>query len=653
MPIKSIKIKNCKSIKEISVELNNINCIVGENGTGKSNLMKAVTHFYKNLVDINIDKNIIDKLNPYNYYGEITVTYDFNKLLIIANNREKKDEDLNPFFKKVFSFTAKFADENGLVKATLKHYKDNTLIWNIPYDLRSFLKNVFPIYMIETRHINLTDWDELWEIIGDLSKIKSSIDDELIDKLSSVFKEFYGDNFLKVLKYIKNELDTNNIDLKKFNLKQKFINFYQIEFGGKTFTQNGQELNFYSDGINSYNYIKLFISLISKISQRKIKEPLLVIDEPEIGLHPKFIDDLAATFETLPSSVRLLISTHSPRMVRNIMNGINENSIFHISSQNEYTSLKRMRNLSDKRQNYKISEKEASYYFSRAIVCVEGATEIELFSNRNLNELFPFLKEVDFYSFDSDNVKLKTILPNEMNISIPYLLIIDLDKVINYNVGKGQFNIRRDFLVNPLGNSYIQKKEKYYYGIKRSNTYFLRKRIDGILKTCIFDPDSDWGYIEDDYFWLLKKLINEYCLQYNVFTFETTIEGAIINNNINETVYDWLLKNRDQSILNEVYTHKEDTCYRNTALRLIFEGKYDNLVTKIETQSSDAEKIKFKINEIKNQKKTNGWVTEFVNYFFENYINNCNHTKQARIDSFKDYFPELFKLIDKIEEIVK
>ncbi|QPK59059.1 AAA family ATPase [Paenibacillus polymyxa] len=46
MSIKKITIKNCKSIEFLELNLNmNINCFIGINNVGKSNIMKII-HFF-------------------------------------------------------------------------------------------------------------------------------------------------------------------------------------------------------------------------------------------------------------------------------------------------------------------------------------------------------------------------------------------------------------------------------------------------------------------------------------------------------------------------------------------------------------------------------------------------------------------------------
>ncbi|EIK2332036.1 AAA family ATPase, partial [Salmonella enterica] len=74
MGIKSIKIKNLLSYDEIHIsDIKDINCIIGRNNTGKSNLLKLIRFFYTKLER---REALPPKLNNnYSSYGEISIEY--------------------------------------------------------------------------------------------------------------------------------------------------------------------------------------------------------------------------------------------------------------------------------------------------------------------------------------------------------------------------------------------------------------------------------------------------------------------------------------------------------------------------------------------------------------------------------------------------
>lgn len=55
MKIKSLEVNNFKSIQHEKIEFENLAIFVGSNGSGKSNLLKALDYFYDPKVSANID----------------------------------------------------------------------------------------------------------------------------------------------------------------------------------------------------------------------------------------------------------------------------------------------------------------------------------------------------------------------------------------------------------------------------------------------------------------------------------------------------------------------------------------------------------------------------------------------------------------------
>lgn len=649
MPINSIKIKNFKSLKGINIDLSDINCLIGENGTGKTNLLKAISYFYQNLTTTEFDENIIDKNNPYNDYAEITITYDFSRILMIARKREKTDENLNNFFKNIFSFSSKYVNDDGLLVVTFKQFKNGRKnYWNIPFDFRLLIKNIFPIYSINSRNINLTNWENIWEFIGDLNKVKGN---EISEQIAEAFIDVYGYKHHEILQYIRDILNNSEINITKFTPKQLSAHIYKLQLGGNKFKFKDENLEYYSDGSNSYNYLKLLINLVSNISKKRIMEPFLVIDEPEVGLHPKLVDNLANSINSIEYPVKIMLSTHSSRLIKNLLNKNSHTTMNHISIVNDYTVIARMKGITDNKEGLKVSEKEASFYFSSGIVFVEGISEIELFTNEYLLELFPYLREIDFYSYDSDNVKLRIVHPEEKNVRIPFMLVIDLDKILKYDKKSYKFSFTEDGFVNPLVNKSIELKEKFYYTNRRRKTLYIRNRILGLKKECKFYSDKYWGFIKSEYYETFVELIKRYSQEYNIFPLSTTVEGLLINKQNYHIVKEWLEIEHNSEDINQIYNFIDSDDYRTTVLRLIHSGKYDNLTNIIDENTiynKDTLNIYKAIRKIQ-KGKTSGWISKFLSYVFERYINLNEYTGEEKMSIFDSYFSELNTLIESME----
>jgi predicted ATP-dependent endonuclease of OLD family len=203
------------------------------------------------------------------------------------------------------------------------------------------------------------------------------------------------DEINKQFKFIREEFKKSNISVEEFNIKEVFNHLYQLYLGGRKFNIDDRELDFSSEGINSYNYMTFFLSLAKRISDKKLKEPLLIFDEPELNLHPYYIDQLNhKMMEVCDKKLRLILATHSPRIVKNIIRSEIDYNLYHFNFGNKYTDMKKMKPILKNTKSYhKITVTEASFYFSRAIVFLEGVTERELFTNKNILKLFPSLKK--------------------------------------------------------------------------------------------------------------------------------------------------------------------------------------------------------------------------------------------------------------------
>lgn len=661
MGISHIELRNCLSLVDIKMDISSLTCLIGANGTGKSNILRAIQYYYDNLTSNNNSKNLHDINNPFCPFFEITIYYDFSKLLTISKNQFLRKfsfdkNELNPLFYKILSIkNENYLDKNNLLKVTLREYRNKKQEWNIPYEMRAFIKHMFPIYFIETRKINLTDWDDLWEIIGDLSKFSNFNKREFESDLESLFTDIFGKNYSKIVKTINTTLRDSNLRVEPSSISGRFGTIYQLQTGGRKFNYRNENLDVFSDGINSFNYLKILIMLVNRISIAKLKEPTIIIDEPEISLYPKFIDELAEIICSKNKKLNIFLVTHSPRLIRNLINFCDKHNIYHTTINNNYTALRRMSSFGNKGEIVNLTELEASFYFSKGIVILEGKSDLQVLKNKNIKKLFPFLKEFDYYSLDSNTVNLELIHPDNKNINIPYVVVLDFDQIIQYDQKDKKFNLRsKSKWFNPLKDNKTFQKELYTFGKRRIKTFHYHKRIKGILEKCNFPFDYKWGLINDNLFKTLNSLIKDYCLGYNIFLFNSTLEGALININNYQLFFNWFSATypKQVGIFNKF--NLKNLQEKVTLLRLFFGGKFDNLNT-VEMQYGKQlikitnQPFKDLINELLNYKigKTR-WIDNFFDYFFENYIDNLpNPTDKIKV--FKDNFPEIYNLINVIK----
>ena len=336
MKLKKITIKNYRSIKELSIDINDVSPIifVGVNETGKSNLLKAVSLLDKDSkidVDYVYDcnkkaqeasesisvigefclseielKNILEYLKEQeriNGIDESKVKLDENTVVRRCYIRNKDNVKSVPFFKMDLFDELK---ENPLYKVI----EDN-----LYKRLESFIKIDFwepSDKFLITKEIDLNAFKNntslsiplknMFHLIGKNtdSEIKDAIDlalnhpekrHELEDRLS----DFATKHITSIWKEHKIEIrvktNGNFCDVNVYDKNQKYEAYFMQQR---------------SDGF------KQFISLILSIScQDDIQDSIILLDEPENHLHPSGVQYMREEIIRLGKVSTIFVSTHS------------------------------------------------------------------------------------------------------------------------------------------------------------------------------------------------------------------------------------------------------------------------------------------------------------------------------------------------------
>lgn len=654
MGIRKIVIRNFRSIKHIVFNLDRniyeVQCILGENGSGKSNFMDALNYFYLNLQTDNQESHdIFDKRNPYSQKMEIEILYDFSDL---NYNSNMYIDD------KLFQLSDYLV--NNRLSVRLTQYKNKKIAWSLnDKELRKYLAKVFPIILVDVRFISLQDWSALWDIISDfsISTVKLS-EAEIQNKLDEAFVQIYGEKYSKVVKRIDQIFQEENITVNDREYKSRFKNALFTRLGGSEFMSDGNKLPFYSDGLNSLQYLKLLLGVVSSLVDTGWKNPLILLDEPELGLHPQYINDLVLmTQYSIHKKVNIIMATHSTSLVSALIREDINPSINRIFMIDGYSKIERLKDIIDDKYKYLVSSREAECYFSKMLILVEGISEIHLFKNKNLLRLFPKLKKVNFYNYDSNNKMLSIVNPNKMNFNVPYLLIDDMDKILNYSMEKNKMKLSGSQSVNPLKDKEIVERQKYYYynnGRKKYYTYNLKKRIDGILETDIHHEINSIA-LSGVHYTTLVSLVKKYCSMYNIITWRTTIEGCLVNENSVNAVIIWLLSwfKADEicklSHLLMLYAHSRQS--QISIVRVLLNGKFDCLLTLDEAQNhkllDTAKYDAIKDLNVAVGGKAGGWIGQFLDFYFTDILS--EYSEEEKKNRFSHDFEEIEDVLQKID----
>lgn len=650
-----IEIKNFKSIKNVTFDFQDnhesIICLLGKNGSGKSNIVKAIKYFWDHLEDDFSSTSVCDNINPYNQTAEISITFNIKKIRYKSQKNEKLMDDMD-YLDELFS-DGDFLNPVNIIELRMIQDKKGNILWQVnDKRVRRMIKSFFPVYFINTRALDIFTWEKIWGIISDISMTKPKKSEiEIVEILNDTFESIFGSKYLEVEKALNEIFERQKISFDKYHFDSKFKSAFAMRFGGNIFQFDSMNLDFYSDGTNSYKYLLLFLELVSQLTSFSSKYPIILLDEPEIGMHPHFISEFVrCVCDKIPGNALLFMNTHSPELIKDITKSISDtgnNSIFmlyQVYYQRLYTYLRKMRSQFLIENKDIITLNETDCYFYDAIVYVEGKTEFQLFNSYYLRLIFPKLNQVCFYLSGSDSVNLKLVSAEILNLGTRYKFLLDMDKIISYNNQKFVFKERNTN--NPLKDDRKTRSLNYqYYNEKGFKTKECFNRIETLLQKQ-YDYGPGVHYIEDDDFNELMNSIISYCKSENVIVNWSTIEGELITYENIEKFIEFLNSNR---ICNKKLSQHNAICSisddKEKTILILAEM---NGKTELQ-EGSNKKRVKMNGTEIETLfGKTSGWVNDWMEYYYKNYI--AKHDNPKLI--FKNDFPSLYRTLQIIENMV-
>ncbi|NVD06787.1 hypothetical protein FCU94_07655 [Vibrio sp. JPW-9-11-11] len=494
MALKSVRIKNILSFDDCTItDFSDFNCIIGKNNVGKSNFLKVLRYFYANLKEESVVPLPLN--SNYSSIGTITLTYDTTRLEEVIKSRKNK----SIYQKHIYS--SLFKDDNFNLVSKRKIRKNFSLTLTIKNNgsiswsdkdasVRKIINRIYPFFFIDVRKIDLYDWDGLWKTTSQLKFLntKALKTEQIVD----FFDKKVSSNSNSYKEYVKIIGDLTKAS--PYSYQDLILNYIKVGLSGHKFNIDGFELTTQSDGTNSHKFIELFLSLIITLTRREFITPIVYIDEPELGLHPKLNEKLIYNLYNLYDSLKkrtekkslgkyatpfptVLMTTHSPNILKSVIKSFEsegEHSIFHFGIKSRRTTVSLLNTrFKDKRFLNVFSDNEARLYFSDFILFVEGETELELFGNMRLMEYFDFLINVDIYK--TNEVILRSLNPRASKAPIPYLNIYDADKMVSYDFDDKKFILKQKE-VNLIGLA-----ERFKYTCFISDNYSLKKNLKSIL----------------------------------------------------------------------------------------------------------------------------------------------------------------------------
>ncbi len=311
--IEQINIENYKSIRDAKIPLKNLNILIGSNGVGKSNFI-SFFDLVKNMLDRNLGNFILSQggIERFLYCGSMNSKYI--KGTIDFNNTNAFFFTLNPtidnkaFIQESGDYFNGFDDDTKTYSTWHLHYYDKAVeesqIMQIDNRrakyLQSYVKNLIVYHFhdssknspmrhdcpVDDNHILKHDGSNLAAFLYRLQQTEPQslrVIEGVIRSIAPYFKGFKLQPSRIIPDQIKLEWEQYNSDM-------------------------------YLDAQSFSDGTIRFIALATVLLQPNLPATI-IIDEPELGLHPSAINKLAALMKRTAKKTQLIVATQSVNLV--------------------------------------------------------------------------------------------------------------------------------------------------------------------------------------------------------------------------------------------------------------------------------------------------------------------------------------------------
>lgn len=319
--IKSVHIKNFRSIKEIYIVPNSLCAILGANSAGKTNILKAIDLvlgegwatkakvakelFYDtgSPIEIRIDFNESIKHNA-GYYGIVDINYitlhmkmypEFSCEVRLKSENSDKEYYVNDEFKRNchFIYIPSNRDLSGQLRVSN---------WTL---LGKLMKEVYQNY------VNFYSGDEqkLRDTFKEIMSPPRQFLEDDFDSDSLTYKKF-ADSFVK-------NCDNNSLGLSNGMIPE--LNIYNLNWFYKTLqitlTENHSDKVFDSEEVGSGMQNLILISIFQTYAELMGGKVIFGIEEPEIYLYPQAQRALYKSFQIISETSQIFYTSHNPNFI--------------------------------------------------------------------------------------------------------------------------------------------------------------------------------------------------------------------------------------------------------------------------------------------------------------------------------------------------
>ena len=424
--------------------------LIGLNGSGKSNLLEAISIAFANTKDIDVEQNFtyslsyemseeLVEISETSKYGNGTIDGRHIPSSIIACYSGEDNRLWNSGFKKYYVAFFNKAIHGGEYKPWLLYI--NKYCWKIAFlsllfsentDVISFLRDKLHIDDFDTINVKFTPNNNVKPIKHEASnwymRIKEKYAEAFIsirdlkgeDLMCNQYTELTPDQVIFYYLYFLHMPDKRGtLDLEA----DKLIDSIDISL-------NGYSFNDLSEGEKKL----ILIECITKVLGDE--QSLVLLDEPDAHTHIAMKKDLLKLISEFKGQT--IMTTHSPMFLNKRWNGYNEKNVFYMNEGKieDFEPLKHLSELTDNEVDYF----EGTFILNSKNILVTEGTYDGLYLNKAIS------------IFEKEDVEeAKHVEPFEEAIDV---IQKEMKKRHSKRLRKGKCTVELGFVLSDITNNY-------------------------------------------------------------------------------------------------------------------------------------------------------------------------------------------------------
>jgi len=304
MKIEKVHIKNVKGIKDLELSFKKDNKILdvivlaGINGSGKTTILEAIKDFFYNE---NVNYSNLEKSNV-----NLAVFFEnFEK-----NKIEEAEKSSDNYKHALWDFFGTFQNYNLYRKNSNDYYRNQIAKrFDIPPKI-IYVPAENKFENVETKSTTLSrDYNFIniinSNIIGDIPSYIATRRNYLATIEEDLTMKEVTNKVVNEINSIFNILELD-VKLKGFSKNEKIMPVFENSAGEEF------DINDLSSGEK-----QLFLRTLS-IKMLEPKNSIILIDEPELSLHPKWQQRIIEVYKKIGENNQIIIATHSPHILGSV-----------------------------------------------------------------------------------------------------------------------------------------------------------------------------------------------------------------------------------------------------------------------------------------------------------------------------------------------